>query len=121
MMDYEMFKTVVKERFLSYLPPEYRDAEVRLLPVQKVNRTMDGLTVYKSSDARISPTIYVDDMYTHYQTCNDLEAVLRQSAGKYAEAICSVKDYEMDFDMEHFEDNVVMCLVNTEQIGRAHV
>lgn len=115
MMDYEMFKTVVKERFLSYLPLEYRDAEINIFPAQKVNRTMDGLSIYKSSAARISPTIYVDDMYTHYQSCNDLEAVLRQSAGKYAEALGSVKDYEMDFDMEHFEDNVVMCLVNTEQ------
>ena len=28
MMDYEVFKAVVKENFLRYLPEEYRDAEI---------------------------------------------------------------------------------------------
>lgn len=115
MMDYEMFKTVVREKFLSYLPLEYRDAEINISPAQKVNRTMDGLSIYKSGDTQIFPTIYVEDMYRHYQSCNDLEAVLRQSAGKYAEMQDRVKEFKTDFSMEHFKDNVVMCLVNTEQ------
>ena len=115
MMDYEMFKTVVREKFLSYLPLEYRDAEINISPAQKVNRTRDGLSIYKSGDTQIFPTIYVDDMYRHYQSCNDLEAVLRQSAGKYAEMQDRVKEFKTDFSMEHFKDNVVMCLVNTEQ------
>ena len=115
MMDYEVFKAVVREKFLSYLPPEYRDAEINISPAQKVNRTRDGLSIYKSGDTQIFPTIYVDDMYRHYQSCNDLEAVLRQSAGKYAEMQDRVKEFKTDFSMEHFKDNVVMCLVNTEQ------
>ena len=115
MMDYEVFKAVVREKFLSYLPSEYRDAEINISPAQKVNRTMDGLSIYKSGDTQIFPTIYVEDMYRHYQSCNNLEAVLRQSAGKYAEMQDRVKEFKTDFSMEHFKDNVVMCLVNTEQ------
>ncbi len=115
MMDYEMFKTVVREKFLSYLPLEYGDAEINISPARKVNRTMDGLSIYKSGDTQIFPTIYVEDMYRHYQSCNNLEAVLRQSAGKYAEMQDRVKEFKTDFSMEHFKDNVVMCLVNTEQ------
>ena len=115
MMDYEVFKAVVKERFLSYLPLEYRDAEIIISPAQKVNRTMDGLSVYKNGDTQIFPTIYVEDMYRHYQSCNDLEAVFRRSAGKYAEMLGIAKSFETDLSMEHFKDNVMMCLVNTEQ------
>lgn len=115
MMDYEVFKAVVKERFLSYLPLEYRDAEIIISPAQKVNRTMDGLSVYKNGDTQIFPTIYVEDMYRHYQSCNDLEAVFQRSAGKYAEMLGIAKSFETDLSMEHFKDNVMMCLVNTEQ------
>ncbi len=115
MMDYEMFKTVVREKFLSYLPLEYGDAEINISPAQKVNRTMDGLSIYKSGDTQIFPTIYVEDMYRHYQSCNDLEAVFRRSAGKYAEMLGIAKSFETDLSMEHFKDNVMMCLVNTEQ------
>lgn len=115
MMDYEMFKTVVKEKFLSYLPLDYRDAEIEIFSAQKVNRTMDGLSVYKNGDAQIFPTIYVEDMYRHYRSCNDLEAVFRRSAGKYAEMLGIAKSFETDLSVEHFKDSVVMCLVNTEQ------
>lgn len=115
MMDYEVFKAVVKEKFLSYLPEEYRDAVLDIRPALKVNRTLDGLTVHKSGDSRIFPTVYVNDMYEDYQSCNDLETVLLQTAGQYARVLGSVKDYKPDIDMEHLKDNVVMCLVNTEQ------
>lgn len=114
-MDYEVFKAVVKERFLSYLPLDYRDAEIDIFPAQKVNRTMDGLSVYKNGDIQIFPTIYVEDMYRHYQSCNDLEAVFRRSAGKYAEMLGIAKSFETDLSVEHFKESVVMCLVNTEQ------
>ncbi len=35
MMDYEVFKAVVKENFLRYMPEEYRDAEIRIHPAKK--------------------------------------------------------------------------------------
>ena len=37
MMDYEIFKEVVKESFLSYMPKGYQDMEVRVTPVDKVS------------------------------------------------------------------------------------
>ena len=66
MMDYEIFKAVVKEKFLSYMPEQYRDAAVDIRPSRKVNRTLDALTVVPKDDSRIFPTIYINDMYGHY-------------------------------------------------------
>ena len=37
MMDYEIFKEVVKGSFLSYMPESYQGMEVRVDPVVKVN------------------------------------------------------------------------------------
>lgn len=119
MMEYDVFKAVVKENFLRYLPEEYRDAEIRIHPAKKINRTLDGLTVLPKGNAQVFPTVYINDMYEHYRACGDLETVLQVAAQKYAQTAEMVKDRQpeevMDAKMEHFRENVVMCLVNTEQ------
>lgn len=48
MMDYEIFRDVVKEKFLSYMPGKYQDMEVKVVPVKKVNRKLDGLSLWKA-------------------------------------------------------------------------
>ena len=115
MMDYEVFKSIVKGKFLSYMPPEYRDAAVDIRPVQKVNRTLDSLTVYKGKDTQIAPTIYSNDMYRHYRECGSLDVVLWAAAEGYAMGLENLKDHALNIDIGHLKDNVVMCLVNTEQ------
>ena len=52
MMDYEMFRDVVKEKFLSYMPGKYQDMEVRVVPVEKVNRKLDGLRSFRMRQGR---------------------------------------------------------------------
>lgn len=115
MLDYEVFKSIVKDKFIGYLPGKYRDADIEIRPVRKVNREMDSLTVHMGNGPRVVPAIYINDMYRYYQQCGDLETVLKQASEKYAEALAQVKDYQPDIDMDHFKENVVMCLVNTEQ------
>lgn len=118
MMDYETFKAVVKEKFINYLPEEYKDAEVNIQSVKKVNRTLDALSVQRD-DSRLFPSMYVNEMYEKYQVCDNLEMVLQAAAWKYAQSADEVKDQQpgeiLDVKMEHFKDNVIMCLVNTEQ------
>lgn len=119
MMDYELFKAVVKENFLRYLPEEYRDAEIRIHPAKKVNRTLDGLTVLPEGNMQVFPTVYVNEMYEHYRACGDLETVLQGMAQNYARTADRVKDWQplegLGDGMEHFKDNVILCLINTEQ------
>ena len=119
MMDYGIFKAVVKEKFSGYLPEEYRDAEIRTYPAKKVNRTLDALTVLPEGREQVFPTIYINEMYEHYQISGDLETVLREAAQQYAQSAEMVKDQNpgeiMDEKMKHFKENVIMCLINTEQ------
>lgn len=119
MMEYDVFKAVVKENFLRCLPEKYRDAEIRIHQAKKVNRTLDGLTVLPEGNVQVFPTIYINDMYEHYRACGDLETVLQGAAQKYAQAAEMAKarhrEEDMDAKMEHFRENVVMCLINTEQ------
>ena len=119
MMTYEVFKAVVKEKFLSYLPEEYRDAEIKIHPAKKINRTLDGLAVQMEGDIQMFPTVYINDMYGHYRACGNLETVLQVAAQKYAQTAERVKDWQppegLGDGMEHFKDNVILCLINTEQ------
>lgn len=116
MLDYEIFKAVVKEKFLSYLPEEYRDAEVDIRSVKKVNRTLDALTVLKDG-SRMFSSLFVNEMYEQYRECGNLEMVLWAAAWKYAQSADMLKERQPEIFMgiEHFKDNVVMCLINTEQ------
>ena len=63
MMDYEVFKEVVKENLLDYMPEKYQDSEMRVDSVEKINRKMDGLSLRLEGGGSISPTIYISDMY----------------------------------------------------------
>lgn len=116
MMTYEVFKAVVKEKFLSYLPEEYRDAEVNIRPVKKVNRTLDALSVLKDG-SRMFSSMYVNELYEQYQEYGDLEMILRAAAWKYTQSADMFKEQqsEMFMGIEHFKENVIMCLINTEQ------
>jgi len=48
MMNYEIFKEVVKEKFMDYMPEKFKGME-------------------------LVATIYINDMYKKYQDCGDLE------------------------------------------------
>ena len=45
-----MFKELVAEQFLDYLPEEFRDFGIRLDTVRKTNETLDGLDVVPLAD-----------------------------------------------------------------------
>ena len=53
MTNYEIFKEVVKEKFMDYMPEKFKGMELVAEPVEKVNVTLD--------------------MYKKYQDCGDLE------------------------------------------------
>ena len=114
MMNYEIFKDVVKEKFLSYMPEKYQRMEVRVESVQKVNRKMDGLSLLaKNEKTMISPTIYINDMYEKYLRTEDLQATLQEAA----EAMDKVfREMEVPpLDISTAKDNIIFQLVNTMQ------
>lgn len=113
MMDYEMFKEIVKEKLKDYMPPEYREAEVEIISINKVNGPKDALVVRKSGE-RIAPNLYLDDCYQKYRECDDLKMALSDMAEEYVRADeKTAKNFEVD--ISQMKDRVVMMLINTEQ------
>lgn len=113
MMNYEMFKEIVKEKIKNYMSPEYRDATVEIISVNKVNGVRDALTVCKPGE-QIAPNLYLDDLYVAYRQCDNLEMTLKFMAEEYGR-IADRDVKKLEIDMSKMKDRVVMMLVNTEQ------
>lgn len=114
MMDYELFKDVVAEKFLSYMPKDYQGMEVKVVPVEKVNRKLDGLSLLlPDSERMISPTIYINDIYEEYLRTGDLQESLQNAA----DALDRVFREEPIPPLElcNAKDNIIFQLVNTAQ------
>jgi len=117
MINYELFKEVVAEKILGYMPSEYQNSRVDIHSVSKVNQTMDGLNIVPTDErsTKVTPTIYVNSMYEHYKECNDLEEVLREAAGSIEKAFHQAPDMSNMLGFDKAKDNIIMQMVNTEQ------
>lgn len=113
MMDYEIFKDVVTEKFLSYMPKDYQGMEVKVALVEKVNRKLDGLQLLENGEKIDSPTIYINDIYDEYLRTGDLQESLQNAA----DALDRVFKEEpvSPLDMRKAKDNIIFQLVNTVQ------
>ena len=118
MMEYEIFKGVVGEKFKEFLPEKYQDAQVEIRPVDKVNRTLDGLSIRVNElGMNISPTIYVNHMYEDYVTTENLNATLERAAEGFIKAMEQKESINVNelTNAECAKDKIVFQLINTEQ------
>ncbi len=114
MMNYEIFKEVVAEKFKDFLPKEYEGVEVAITQSKKVNHTLDGLTL-RGDGIKIAPTINVNNMYEQYQECENLDQVIREAAETMEDAMSEGEKILPSVEMENAKDNIVFQLVNTQQ------
>lgn len=116
MMNYEMFKGVVVEKLKDYLPIEYQDKELKVIEVEKVNRTVEGITFLKEiTDVSIGPTIYINDMYENYRYTDDLDATLKNAARLFVRSVERDNEVASMVDFNNCQDKIVFQLINTEQ------
>lgn len=117
MMNYELFKEVVAEKFTEFMPEEYKNCQVDVHSVTKVNKTMDALNLVPTGEERYqtSPTIYINNMYEHYKECDDLQSVLQAGAETMQKAFQELPNVGQMVDFNQAKDNIVMVLINTEQ------
>ena len=113
MMNYEIFKEVVKEKILDYLPPAYQNSEVILHQVNKFNKTVpeDGLVVAKPGE-NVHPVVYLNSMYKDYQVTNDIDLIMRGTAEIVMDAYIQAKENKLEADYS-IKDHIVPELSNT--------
>ena len=115
MMNYEIFKEVVAEKFMDYMPEQYQGMRFRVEPVNKVNKVLDGITLVGSGAGRsVSPTLYINHMYEHYLETENLQEVLQSAARRMDMAFKEMPEVG-DVNLESAKDNIVFQVINTLQ------
>lgn len=115
-MNYEEFKTIVKQEFMSYLPEEYQHLKLDIRPVEKVNTVQDGMTFWDmNKECNMSPTIYVEDMYKSYQETGDYREVFEDVAAVVEKVLKEPPVTEETLNFHAVKENIVFQLINTEQ------
>lgn len=115
MMNYEIFKEVVAEKFMEYMPEQYQGMRLRVEPINKVNKVLDGITLVGSGAGRsVSPTLYINHMYEHYLETENLQEVLQSAARKMDMAFKEMPEVG-DVNLESAKDNIVFQVINTLQ------
>lgn len=116
MMDYEIFKEVVAEKMPSYLPGELRGREIMIYPVEKINQTLDGLILkMDGKNEKISPTIFINDMYEHYKQFGDLQLTLQTVGDAMLSSMERGEKVQQGLNFDNPEEKIVFQLINTEQ------
>jgi hypothetical protein len=115
MMNYEIFKEVVAEKFMDYMPEQYQGMRLRVEPVNKVNKVLDGITLVGSGAGRsVSPTLYINHMYEHYLETENLQEVLQSAARRMDMAFKEMPEVG-DVNLESAKDNIIFQVINTLQ------
>ncbi len=115
MMNYEIFKEVVAEKFMDYMPEQYQGMRLRVEPVNKVNKVLDGITLVGSGAGRsVSPTLYINHMYEHYLETENLQEVLQSAARRMDMAFKEMPEVG-DVNLNSAKDNIVFQVINTLQ------
>jgi len=117
MMEYEVFKEIVKEQFLSYMPEDFANHTVNVHSVMKVNESVDKLELIppKGNGGGAIPSLSIKGMYEDYMQSGNLRDVLSISAFEYVRAYKNAPRNVEEQVLSNIKDKIVMMLINTEQ------
>lgn len=112
-MNYEEFKKKLVESIKEYLPEEYKEAEVEVNQIMKVNCTLDAL-ILKGLSEKVAPTIYINHMYEYYRKTEDFEETVKMVANIIEDGMKTISKVG-HIDFSNTEDKIIFQLINTEQ------
>lgn len=117
MMKYEEFKKEAK-RVLTKAAANTVGLELRFERIKKINCELDGVVFMfdkEKTGVKISPTLYIQDMYEKYKSCEDIGIVLEDALDFACEACSREQQKNIKLDYENAKDNIVFQLINTVQ------
>ena len=120
MMNYEIFKEVLKKKIKEYMPSEFKNYKVVERKVHKVNCDRDAINVVsaeKNKGISGSPTIYIDSLYEMYKQGESMGEIIRDAADMITEGYNKMPEIMKDekLDMDKLKERLIVTLVNTAQ------
>ena len=118
MMNYEMFKGIVESELSNFLGEEYKDMKVVVQPTYKVNEIKDAVTLLDTNTnvtKSISPTLYLEEMYTLYKSWENLPKVMKVIADRIDKGMVIAPELLMKVDFDNAKDKIIWQIINADQ------
>ncbi|MDY3828018.1 MAG: DUF5688 family protein [Clostridium sp.] len=113
-MDYKFFKKVVERRFNEFLPEKYRDMRLEIKKIPKINGEVDSIYLLdERKNLKATPTIYLSDMFEHYNAVKDFDVVIKSAVDKMIKGFNEANNCEIDFN--NSDEKIVFQFINFEQ------
>lgn len=116
MMNYDLFKQIVKERIKEYLPQSFIFYDVKLHTFYKTNEKLDCMTLVPQSSMGniMCPNIYLNERYEDFKACQDIDEVMKEIAWVIVNYSAVIPE-DFDFDLGGKKDKIVFNIMNTEK------
>ena len=113
----EISKEIIKDAIKREMGKRYPEGEVMETTVIKNNTSKLGISI-KLPNIKITPVVYVDDMYDYYNNVNDLDDTLNKAISLIESSINSIENTKLDDTVSNLigdiKGNVFPRLVNTK-------
>ena len=113
MLKYDEFKEMLINRIKDCVPEKYKAYDAEVTKVNKINESLDALCLIdRNKKVNTSPVVYIDNMYTYYRSCENMDMTLQKAADIITKGFNMVTDkYVYD---KNIKDNIVLVLINAE-------
>lgn len=117
MLSYERFKELTIEKMAAMFKQEIPDIEVSESTLPMENQVRDILLFLKKHDTmRISPKVYLSELYGEYVMNGDFDFTIYQNFLRIRQALQNTDEIERVLDnRENLDQRIVMELIHTEQ------
>ena len=113
----EISKEIIKDAIKREMGKRYPEGKVMETTVIKNNTSKLGISI-KLPNIKITPVVYVDDMYDYYNNVNDLDDTLNKAISLIESSINSIENTKLDDTVSNLigdiKGNVFPRLVNTK-------
>ena len=91
----EISKEIIKDAIKREMGKRYPEGKVMETTVIKNNTSKLGISI-KLPNIKITPVVYVDDMYDYYNNVNDLDDTLNKAISLIESSINSIENTKLD-------------------------
>ena len=114
-MNYNEFAKAFREQIKSYLPAEFKEAEVQTINVKK-NNDVEKEGVSMNYSPGISVVFYPEDLYIPYQYGIPFEEIMQKAAKGFLDSIISEEQVRaMNFKYDAIKDKLLVAVCNAEK------
>lgn len=115
-MTLEEYIEQVKDKIKNYLPQEFNDVEVAIIPQEKNNGVLfHGISLYRMNDLAM-PLLFAEDYFELYEKGMDVGNILRLMASEYVSARNEIRRRDnIDLSYDHIKARLFLCVINAEK------